>query len=453
MQATVTASRLNIRLLPSVASQVVGVLDQGAMVKVLGEQDQWMEIVYKGSPAYAHGDYLEAAKSKQIVQGFVTTQTLNVRSMPSTQGEVLGTVFLGTQLNILATQDDWLEIEFNQSYAYVSDAYVDTYTPAPGFVARVNTSLLNVRATPAIWGSVLGQLSLGSNVTVEASYGEWCQIQFNGNLAYVAAEFLLPIDADEQREVVLEDDVEKSDEYVIPQADLEAEQGLVLTPQKLLPVKGNSTQRKVARAWNNYGAFLEQLSEDIAIDVACTVAVLCVESSGKGFEQNNANRMIIRFENHKFWKYWGKHNIEKFRAHFAYSSNKVWTGHKWRKSDKEEWRGFHGNQRKEWEVFEFARSLDADAAMLSISMGAPQIMGFHYERIGYQSVNEMFEAFSTDISKHIQGLFDFFSSTMVRNLREQDFVSFARYYNGNGQKEKYGKWINDHFESFKSMHV
>ncbi len=260
------------------------------------------------------------------------------------------------------------------------------------------------------------------------------------------SEYIRKINTDAEEPQISVDDENK----LIPQVD-ESLQNVILQPTRILNVSGTSEQKKVAGTWNRYGGLLEKLSQEKKMDVACAVAVLCVESSGKGFEQNNNNRMIIRFENHKFWKYWGNKMPDLFRRHFQYDSGKVWTKHKWRKKDDLEWSSFHGSQKKEWQVYEFAKSLDADSAMLSISMGAPQIMGFHFERIGYQSVEEMFNSFTKDISAHINGLFDFFSDSMVEKLQVLDFEGFAAGYNGSGQKEKYGRWIESHYKSFKQL--
>lgn len=89
--------------------------------------------------------------------------------------------------------------------------------------------------------------------------------------------------------------------------------------------------------------------------------------------------------------------------------------------------------------------------MMSISMGAPQIMGFHFERIHYPDVQAMFHDFNADIGAHIRGLFDFFSPSMVNNLQQKKFENFAAAYNGSGQKEKYGRWINEHYRAFKRI--
>lgn len=86
---------------------------------------------------------------------------------------------------------------------------------------------------------------------------------------------------------------------------------------------------------------------------------------------------------------------------------------------------------------------------MSISMGAPQIMGFHFEAIGYQSVQEMFDDFSAGIQAHIEGMFNFMSPAMIQHLQRLKFESFAGLYNGSGQKTKYGRWIKNHYDAFK----
>ena len=451
MLAKVTASTLNIRSIPSTTGSIIGKLPEGAVVDIIDTQDNWNEISHKDSIGFAYSLYLEPSEpaSKALI-GVVSAGLLNVRDEPGLSGTILGTVNEGTALNILAQYSGWLEIEFNHSIGYVSQKYVQLFAPGEGYVASVTAELLNVRAAPSLSASILGQLAIGTSLKVEASFDFWGKIAFNGIHGYVHGDYLrkLAFSEDADSPPVEEDDHEE----VLPPAPTEEESEKdVITPKFKYPISGSSHRRNAARTWNNYGGLLESLSKQYGIDVACAVAVLCVESSGKGFEQNNRGSMIIRFENHKFWKYWGKSHAADFRDHFKYSSGKVWTGHKWRRSSSQSWQTFHGNQGKEWEVFEFAKSLNADAAMQSISMGAPQIMGFHFERIGYQSVEEMFNDFSNDITAHINGLFAFFSESMVKKLRRLDFEGFAAGYNGSGQKEKYGKWIRSHYKAFKEL--
>ncbi|MEP0357495.1 N-acetylmuramidase domain-containing protein [Paraglaciecola sp.] len=446
MLGAVSCELLNIRSMPTSSASVIGQLSEGMVVKGEGPFDNWIQLKHNDSFGFISAQYLQPVNDLAKLTGTVNTDRLNVRSAPSSSAKYLATITRGASIKTLAFVNDWLEIEFNGSTAYVAAPYVDLVYVSSGYHANVSANLLNVRAAPYSSASLFGQLAQGEKIWVEGQQKKWSQIRFNGNRGYVASQFITAVASPESRPIVIED----TQDIVIP-IEEHGQDLSRLTPSTILTVTGSSEQRNAAATWNKWGALLESLSTQKKLDVACALAVLCVESSGKGFEQNNSDRMIIRFENHKFWKYWGKHNTQQYRQHFRYSNDKVWQGHEWRREPAGEWTSFHGRQVNEWQAFEFARQLDEKAAMLSISMGAPQIMGFHYERIGYQSVVEMFDTFSLSIQGQVNGLFDFFSTRMLSYLQDRSFEEFAGMYNGSGQKQVYGEKIQKHYAAFKKM--
>ncbi|WP_299084670.1 N-acetylmuramidase domain-containing protein [uncultured Paraglaciecola sp.] len=450
MLGAVSTSLLNVRSMPTSSGAILGQLTEGMVVKGDGPFDNWLQLEYNNAFGFVSSHYLRPVNDLSRLVGTVNTHKLNVRQAPSSSGKQLATISRGASVKTLGILNHWLEIEFNGATAFVAARFVDLVYVSKGYYAKVSADILNVRSAPLLNANILGQLAMGGKIWVEATQQKWSQIRFNGNRAYVASRFLTPLqDLDDIQEdpIALSD---HQDDVVIPVA----QQGQMLsrlTPTTILTVTGSSEQRNVAATWNRWGALLTDLSKQKKLDVACALAVLCVESSGKGFEQNNSDRMIIRFENHKFWKFWGKHNPQQFRQHFRYSNDKVWQGHQWRKEPSGEWQRFHGHQTNEWQVFEFARLLDEDAAILSISMGAPQIMGFHFERIGFQSKVEMFDTFAASIQGQINGLFDFFSPKMLQYLQDLAFEDFAGMYNGQGQKKVYGEKIKQHYMAFKKI--
>jgi uncharacterized protein YgiM (DUF1202 family) len=452
MLSAVKASSLNVRRMPLAGSEVVGQLSEGMVVWGEGPYNGWVQIPSALTLGFVSAHYLQAVDDLARLSAKVNVATLNIRQSPSLAAKILAALTLGTSVKILTVLKDWLEIEFNGKSAYVAAKFIDLVYAIRGDYAMVNVTTLNVRSAPAVGSDLLGQLSLASRVWVEGKQLDWSKIRFNGNSAYVKSEYLDVDNSAVEQEtvnlVVAEDELPESPAISLAE---HAQTLATLAPLTLLPVSGSSEQRNAATTWNKWGALLQDLSAKKQLDVACALAVLCVESSGKGFEQTNGDKMIIRFENHKFWTYWGKTNAQQFRQHFRYNTAKVWTGHEWRSEPNGEWQSFHGKQTAEWQVFEFARQLNADAAMLSISMGAPQIMGFHFERIGYLSVEAMFNAFSRSIQGQINGLFDFLSPSMLAYLREMAFEDFAGMYNGTGQKQVYGNKIQQHFTAFKQM--
>jgi hypothetical protein len=227
-----------------------------------------------------------------------------------------------------------------------------------------------------------------------------------------------------------------------------------LAPATRLRPTGKPSHRgkSVRRIWNKFGGLVTELSDLLKIDPGVAAAILCVESSGRGFAPDG--RMIIRFENHAFWKYWGKSHPSDFSAHFKFDQRRPWRGHKFRGSVKGEWVPSHRKgQSGEWEAFELARSKHQRLAAYSISMGMPQIMGFNHGKIGYKSVRTMFDSFSSGDRNQIVGLFDFINadSKMVRFLRRGDFVGFARLYNGPAKAAVYSERLEKYCEEFKRL--
>jgi hypothetical protein len=98
-------------------------------------------------------------------------------------------------------------------------------------------------------------------------------------------------------------------------------------------------------------------------------------------------------------------------------------------------------------------NLDDRAAKRAISMGAPQIMGFNHMSVGYLNVEEMFSAFAGSAHSQVLGFFDFVNADpdRVRALREGDYLSFARSYNGAGQAAHYAALIQDGIQIYHRL--
>jgi uncharacterized protein YraI len=434
----IMANLLNIRSLPSISGKVIGQYPANTIVEIIGIKDEWYEINYKGHPGFIHSDYVEKLTSApQTIKGRVIPEALNVRSEPNLTGEVLGILSVDSIINILSETGNWLEIKFNDRKAFVHKDYVELSDSGLVKEGKVTADVLNVRSGAGINYSVVGKLTKDSSVKIISEVNNWYEIKFNEANAFVYKKY---IDSGENNRP-------NASKYFYKNEDLI---NIKLKPENILNETGTNEEINVIRTWNQFGNLLKSLSELIDIEPEATAAVLCVESSGKGFSRSG---LIIRFENHQFYRRWGKQNKKTFDEHFQFSKEKVWKDHKFRKTKSGSWESFHGNQKKEWEVFNFAKDLSKIAAMESISMGAPQIMGFNFKAIGYNSVQRMFENFSYDVRYHIFGFFDFLDNSMIHSLRNNDFVSFAKSYNGSGQAETYGGWIKDHFEAAKKLKI
>ena len=213
--------------------------------------------------------------------------------------------------------------------------------------------------------------------------------------------------------------------------------------------------QRLAAIWNQYGGLLTALADRLQIDPAVAVAVLNVESGGQAF--GAPGKPIIRFENHLFYADWGNTHADIFDSYFRFNRepNQSWKDHQWRGNVQQPFQSIHKEQMLEWQVLDFAANLAAadTAAKCSISMGLPQILGRNHQRIGYGTVQEMFQAFCADERNHVLGLFDFIraDANMVQALRNRDYFSFATGYNGSGQAATYEGLIKNSVAAFHQL--
>jgi hypothetical protein len=361
-----------------------------------------------------------------LMKGQIAANVLNIRAKASTDSDVVGKLKKNDIVEIIGIGEQWYEIHHNDGNAFVFAKFVEPLLKT----GRVNANKLNIRSLPNLDAEKIGLLTADKKIIIVDEIDGWYKIKYKESFGYVFGKFI-EITADKPGKTFLFQDPQL---LTIP-----------IEPAKKVEVTGNRIQQIVREAYNKYGNLLSHLSNKLGLELAASVAVLSVESGGVGIEKGRA---LIRFENHLFYKYWGKFNEAKYRQHFQFASGKNWLGHKFRKDPDGEWIDFHGDQDKEYEALNFARSLDDEKALLSISMGLPQILGSNSKLIGYDSVQEMFENFNKDIRYHIFALFDFFSPRMIKYLKGREFVNFAKYYNGQGQARRYGKFIQDYYEAF-----
>ena len=309
--------------------------------------------------------------------------------------------------------------------------------------ASVTAGSLNVRREAGTAADRVGTLGRGTRVEVLGRSGSWYEVADGALRGFVHGDYLRFDDVPERSGFLCHDDELCQRELHPPAAH-----------HVHAPARG-AVDRMVAETWNRYGGMLTSLCDTTSLPRSAAVAVLCVESGGTAMGPDG--RLIIRFENHVFWDKWGARHPDAFRRHFTFDSSKRWTGHRIRTADDLPWRPSHaGGQDAEWRSFEVARRLHEPAALLSISMGAPQIMGFNHAAIGYDSARAMFDRFAADERFHILGLFDFIkrgarTSHMLEALRREAYEQFATHYNGPGQAAVYGARIRTAAEAFERM--
>jgi peptidoglycan/xylan/chitin deacetylase (PgdA/CDA1 family) len=231
-------------------------------------------------------------------------------------------------------------------------------------------------------------------------------------------------------------------------------ESLLLSAPDPIPLNGlGEPQYSIAKIYNMYGKYIYEKALELGISPSSAAAAVFVESHGLAFGPNG--KMIIRFEACSFYNIWGINHKNEFSDHFQCNV----PNDRFRLSPTDTFHNYHGDQYKEWQVFEFARSLDEEAAMKSISMGLSQVMGFNYYKIGYGSVADMFSKMSNSVKAQIDGFFSALSYkdttkgglSCLDSLKTNNYVSFAGCYNANGQDKQYGSSIQSASNIYKDI--
>ena len=130
----VNASSLNVRSEGSASSSKIGSLSRGTKVNIVDKlSNGWYKIKFNNGYGYISGDYISNVASSnssnetQVINiGTTNTNSLNVRSGPSTTYEKIGSLSRGTTVEIVNIESNgWYKIKYKDGYGYVSSSYIN----------------------------------------------------------------------------------------------------------------------------------------------------------------------------------------------------------------------------------------------------------------------------------------------------------------------------------------
>ena len=158
-----------------------------------------------------------------------------------------------------------------------------------------------------------------------------------------------------------------------------------------------------------------------------------VESSGKGFLSDGRPRIL--FEGHVFWRELKKRGIDPTQFVNEFTQNVLYK--KWTKVH-------YVGGAKEYARLEKAAGMSDisgvhDAAYASASWGSFQIMGYHFEALGYASIDTFVANLYEHEREHLKAFAAFIKvNGLLSSLKNKDWAKFARGYNGSSfAKYKY----------------
>lgn len=191
-------------------------------------------------------------------------------------------------------------------------------------------------------------------------------------------------------------------------------------------------------------ADIERAALRLGVPVASVMAVNSVESRGRGFNADGS--LIILFERHVMRR--------RLQAH-GYSQADI-DALASRHPDiiNPSAGGYLGGSR-EWERLNRARTVHDSAALESASYGLFQIMGHHWKRLGYDSVQSFVASMEEGESRQLEAFVRFIETDQVlhKALKNSQWALFAKYYNGPAyEKNQYDIKMAQAFDRFSELH-
>lgn len=134
-------NNLNVRAIPGEDGRLVGKLPKDAACEVIDSDGVWAHIKSGKVEGYVSCEYLlTGVQAKQRAEELVTTiatvttDSLKVRAEASTDSEVITMVPNGEQLEVAASEGDWVRVYLDDEEVFVSADYVQVD-------ARLNTAI------------------------------------------------------------------------------------------------------------------------------------------------------------------------------------------------------------------------------------------------------------------------------------------------------------------------
>src|SRR5690606_23739721 len=177
----------------------------------------------------------------------------------------------------------------------------------------------------------------------------------------------------------------------------------------------------------------------LGVEPAAIKAVNEVESRGRGFLPDG--RPVILFERHVMRRRLLDYGFpaDKLEAEYPHIVNKA-AG------------GYLGGAR-EWDRFHEAAEIHRPSAIEASSWGLFQIMGMHWKHLRYSSAEAFFGAMHESEGAQLDAFVRFIQadSRLIEALRNKDWASFARWFNGpDFQRNQYNMRLAEAYERHRT---
>ncbi len=192
---------LNVRYGPGLSHEVLTQVEAEDRLYLLGEENKWYKVRLNDDQIGWVASWLvDSNETTQENSQFarVTGEAVNIRQFATTESEQLGTVYHGTELQVLYQDGDWYQVVYLGQVAWIHSDYIEmvqasSETVADSTAADSAVVLIgdapstNIRSLPSFEGEVLYTAQPGEQFTLIEEINGWFHIQIDEtHTAYVS---------------------------------------------------------------------------------------------------------------------------------------------------------------------------------------------------------------------------------------------------------------------------
>lgn len=148
----------------------------------------------------ANATQIKAERSVSSVGKVTAISGLNIRKSASTSSQILSAIPYNGQVNIKSKSGSWYYIEYNGTYGYVSDSYINVISgnssnnnsssSVNGTGTVTARSGLNLRKSASTSSGIITTIAYNSQVNIKSKSGNWYYVEYRGSVGYVSSDYI-----------------------------------------------------------------------------------------------------------------------------------------------------------------------------------------------------------------------------------------------------------------------
>ncbi|MDO4332918.1 MAG: SH3 domain-containing C40 family peptidase [Eubacteriales bacterium] len=157
-----------------------------------------VEPVIKQPETSISDEELEEEEEKETLIIAQVNDYVNIRDIPSTDGEIVGKLYNNSVGVLISVEDDWYKMKSGNVEGYVKAEYFETGDEAKRIadevgdrIATVNTETLKVRSDASLDASVLGLVPGGEELTVLEEENGFVKVSIEEGDGWVSMDYVI----------------------------------------------------------------------------------------------------------------------------------------------------------------------------------------------------------------------------------------------------------------------